>query len=95
VSGGRVTYAYAAPEGGYPGRACRVCGHRPCVVRLGWGVGWGAGRASGYAHFCAEHTGEANRASRALRGGEVPHRLAPPWGPAAQGAGAAAVVVGR
>ena len=80
MSPARVTYAYAAPECGYPTRSCRVCGARPCVVRLGWCAGWAESRRCGSAHFCAEHTAEANRVCRALKAGEIPPtRPAPPW----------------
>jgi hypothetical protein len=76
--GRRVSYAYAAPERGYPDRRCRVCGRRPCAVRLGWSAGRAPTRLSGHAHFCAEHTVEANRACRALKAGELPPCQRPP-----------------
>jgi hypothetical protein len=71
----RVSYlSYTAPEFGYPGRACRVCGHRSCAVRLRWWAG-----VSRYAFFCVAHVAEANRACRTLKVGEVlPDRPAPP-----------------
>jgi hypothetical protein len=57
--------SYTAPEFGYPGRPCRVCGQRPCVVRLRWWAG-----ACRYAFFCIEHTAAANRACRTLKAGD-------------------------
>jgi hypothetical protein len=66
---------YTAPEFGYPGRPCRVCGRRPCVVRLRWWTG-----ACRYAFFCTEHTAEANRACRTLKtGSSLPDRPEPLW----------------
>jgi hypothetical protein len=79
--------SYTAPELGYPGRACRVCGRRPCVIRLRWWVG-----ACRSAFFCTEHTAAANRACRILKAGDsLPGRPEPLWsaspGPLTQGAG--------